>query len=210
MARYPGAEKYLPARRTLTDLRAAINHCQGCDLYQDATQAVFGEGLKRSRLIMIGETPGDVEDRTGRPFTGPAGHLLDKAMRVAGLDRDDLFLTNAVKHFRYETRGATGKRRIHKTPSQAQIAACRPWLMAELDVVRPEGAVVMGSVAGRTLYGPEFKISDHRGRVIELPDRPAWAVITIHPSAALRAEDRSAAFDGLVDDLRLAADQLAG
>lgn len=210
MARYPGAEKFLPARRSLTDLRAAIQHCEGCDLYQDATQAVFGEGLKRSRLIMIGETPGDVEDRTGHPFTGPAGRLLDKAMQVAGLDRRDLFLTNAVKHFRYETRGATGKRRIHKTPSQAQIAACRPWLAAELDVVRPEGAVILGSVAGRTIYGPQFKISDHRGQVIALPDRPVWAVISIHPSAALRADDRAEAFDGLVDDLRLAADRLAG
>lgn len=209
MVRYPGAEEYLPARRNLSDLRAAIQRCEGCDLYQDATQAVFGEGLKRSRLIMIGETPGDVEDRTGRPFTGPAGHLLDKAMRVAGLDRKEIFLTNAVKHFRYETRGASGKRRIHKTPSQSQIAACRPWLQSELEVVRPEGAVVLGSVAGRTLYGPDFTIGDHRGRVIDLPDSAAWAVITIHPSAALRADDRAAAFDGLVDDLRLAAERLA-
>lgn len=216
MVSYPGAEAYLPGRRNLTDLRAAINHCEGCDLYRDATQAVFGEGLKRSRLILIGETPGDVEDRTGHPFTGPAGHLLDKALQVAGLDRKELFLTNAVKHFRYQTRGATGKRRIHKTPSQSQIAACRPWLEAELDVVRPEGAVVLGSVAGRTLYGPDFKISDHRGRVMDLPtsaartNRAAWAVITIHPSAALRADDRAEAFDGLVEDLRLAADRLAG
>lgn len=210
MARYPGAEEFLPARRNLSELRAAINDCRGCDLYQDATQAVFGEGLKRSRLIMIGETPGDVEDRTGHPFTGPAGHLLDKAMQAAGLDRKQLFLTNAVKHFRYQTRGGTGKRRIHKTPSQAQMTACRPWLEAELDVVRPEGAVVLGSVAGRALYGPDFRISDHRGQVGELPDRPVWAVISIHPSAALRADDRAAAFDGLVDDLRLAADRLAG
>jgi DNA polymerase len=210
MARYPGAEQYLPQRRNLTELRKAIDQCRGCDLYQDATQAVFGEGLKRSRLIMIGETPGDVEDRTGQPFTGPAGHLLDKALQVAGLDRSELFLTNAVKHFRYETRGATGKRRIHKTPSQTQIAACRPWLEAELDVVRPEGAVVLGSVAAHTLYGPDFTVGDHRGTIIELPDRPAWAVITIHPSAALRADDRAAAFDGLVDDLRVAADRLAG
>ncbi|MBO0811272.1 MAG: UdgX family uracil-DNA binding protein [Microlunatus sp.] len=208
MARFPGAEDYLPARHTLTGLRTAIQGCEGCDLYRDATQAVFGEGLKRSRLIMIGETPGDVEDRTGRPFTGPAGHLLDKALQVAGLDRSDLFLTNAVKHFRYVTRGATGKRRIHKTPSQAQITACLPWLEAELDVVRPEGAVVLGSVAGRALYGPDFRIGDHRGRVVELPRRPVWSVITIHPSAALRADNRAEAFDGLVDDLRLAVDRL--
>jgi DNA polymerase len=210
MARYPGAAEFLPARRNLTALRAAVKDCRGCDLHRDATQAVFGEGLKRSRLIMIGETPGDVEDRTGRPFTGPAGRLLDKALQAAGLDRAQLFLTNAVKHFRYETRGATGKRRIHKTPSQAQITACLPWLEAELDVVRPEGAVVMGSVAGHALFGPDFRVGDLRGRVGELPDRPIWSVVTIHPSAALRADDRAAAFDGLVADLRLAAERLAG
>lgn len=210
MARYPGAQEYLPARRNLNELRTAIQSCRGCDLYQDATQAVFGEGLKRSRLIMIGETPGDVEDKTGKPFTGPAGRLLDKALQAAGLERSELFLTNAVKHFRYQTRGATGKRRIHKTPSQAQMTACRPWLEAELDVVRPEGAVVLGSVAGHTLFGPDFRISDHRGRITELPDRKIWSVITIHPSAALRADDRAEAFDGLVADLRLAADRLAG
>lgn len=210
MARYPGAQEYLPKRRNLTELRTAINGCHGCDLYQDATQAVFGEGLKRSRLVMVGETPGDVEDRTGRPFTGPAGRLLDKAMQAADLARSDLFLTNAVKHFRYETRGATGKRRIHKTPSQAQITACLPWLEAELEVVRPEGVVLMGSVAGHAFFGADFRISDHRGSVTKLPDRPFWSVVTIHPSAALRADDRAAAFDGLVADLRLAAEQLAG
>ncbi|QGN34074.1 UdgX family uracil-DNA binding protein [Microlunatus sp. Gsoil 973] len=210
MARYPGAVEFLPARHNLTALRAGIESCRGCDLYRDATQAVFGEGLKRSRLIMIGETPGDVEDRTGRPFTGPAGRLLDKALEVAGLERSELFLTNAVKHFRYETRGATGKRRIHKTPSQAQITACLPWLEAELDVVRPEGAVVMGSVAGHALFGSDFRVGDHRGRVSEPPDRQFWSVVTIHPSAALRADDRAAAFDGLVADLRLAAERLTG
>jgi uracil-DNA glycosylase len=210
MARYPGAAEFLPKRRNLTELRSAIQGCRGCDLYRDASQAVFGEGLKRSRLIMIGETPGDVEDRTGHPFTGPAGRLLDKAMQVAGLDRSEIFLTNAVKHFRFETRGATGKRRIHKTPSQGQIQACRPWLDAELEVVRPEGAVLLGSVAGHALFGQDFRVGDHRGRVSELPDRSIWAVATIHPSAALRADDRRAAFDGLVDDLRLAANQLQG
>lgn len=205
----PGAEDFLPRRRNLTALRAAVQDCRGCDLYADATQAVFGEGLRREKMIMIGEQPGDVEDRTGRPFTGPAGRLLDKAMQAAGIDRSEVFLTNAVKHFRFQTRGATGKRRIHKTPSGQQIRACRPWLDAELDVVRAEVAVVLGSVAGKAIFGPDFRVGDHRGRVVELPERPVRAVTTIHPSAALRADDRRAMFDGLVADLELAVATLA-
>jgi DNA polymerase len=210
MAGYPGAAEFLPQRRNLSALRAAVHDCRGCDLYAGATQAVFGEGLRRSRLIMIGEQPGDVEDRTGRPFTGPAGRLLDKALAAAGIDRSEVFLTNAVKHFRFQTRGATGKRRIHKTPGQLQLQACRPWLEAELDVVRPDGAVILGSVAGKAVFGPDFRVAAYRGRVVDLPDRTGWALTTIHPSAALRSDNREEMFDGLVADLELAAHVLAG
>ncbi|QDP95033.1 UdgX family uracil-DNA binding protein [Microlunatus elymi] len=206
---YPGAEDFLPQRQNLASLRSAVQDCRGCDLYATAIQAVFGEGLRRSRLIMIGEQPGDVEDHTGRPFTGPAGRLLDKALVQAGIERSEVFLTNAVKHFRFRTRGATGKRRIHQTPSQSQVNACRPWLEAELDVVKPEGAVVLGSVAGKSIFGPDFTVGSHRGTVGELPGRPIWSVSTIHPSAALRAENRAVLYEGLVADLELAARTLA-
>jgi DNA polymerase len=204
------AEDFLPDRRNLTELRRAVQSCRGCALYADASRAVFGEGLRRSRLMLIGETPGDVEDRTGRPFTGPAGHLLDKALSAAEIDRSEVYLTNAVKHFRFVTRGATGKRRIHQTPTAGQIRACHPWLRSELETVRPEGVVLLGSVAGKSIFGPDYRVGDHRGHIVGLPDTTAWSVATIHPSAALRADDREVMFAGLVDDLRLAASQLSG
>jgi DNA polymerase len=207
---YPGAEQFLPEHRTITALRESVQGCRGCDLYADATQAVFGEGKLAARLIMIGEQPGDVEDKTGRPFTGPAGRLLDKALAAAGINREEVFLTNAVKHFRFETRGASGKRRIHKSPSQQQMIACRPWMEAELDTVKPEGVVVLGSVAGKALFGSDFRVGDHRGKITELPDRAIWSLTTIHPSAALRADNRQEMFDGLVADLELAARTLTG
>lgn len=206
---YPGAGQFLPDRPTITALRESVQGCRGCDLYADATRAVFGEGRLASRLAMIGEQPGDVEDRTGRPFTGPAGRLLDKALDAAGIAREDVYLTNAVKHFRFQTRGAGGNRRIHKSPSQQQMVACRPWMDAELDAVRPEGVVVLGSVAGKALFGPGFRVGDHRGRVAELPQRSIWSVTTIHPSAALRADNRQEMFAGLVADLELAAQTLS-
>lgn len=202
---HPGAEEFLPARPGPRNLRTAIEGCRGCDLYADATQAVFGEGPRGAPLMLIGEQPGDVEDRRGRPFTGPAGRLLDRALADAGLDRDRLYLTNAVKHFRFEHRG---KRRIHQRPTLGQTTACRPWLTAELTVVEPDGVVLLGSLAGQSLLGPDYRVGDHRGRIFDLPDGTAWVLATVHPSAALRAENREEVYAGLVDDLRLAAAQL--
>jgi DNA polymerase len=152
-------------------------------------------------MVLVGEQPGDVEDKEGRVFVGPAGRLLDKALSAAGLDRDDLYVTNAVKHFRFERRG---KRRIHKTPSVGQIVACGPWLTRELEVVKPTVVVVLGAVAARSLFGTGFKVTKHRGEAMELPDGTA-AVATVHPSAVLRSEEYRRDFGLFVDDLRAAA-----
>ena len=210
--RHPGATAFLPAHPDLDDLRAAAQACEGCDLFADATQTVFGAGSPTARLMFVGEQPGDVEDVRGEPFVGPAGALLARAVAAAGLDEVPRWTTNAVKHFRFTERG---KRRIHEKPSAAHSTACRPWLAAELAAVRPSVLVALGATAAGSLFGSGFRLTAARGTVLDWPpakgdfvDDPTRidaAFATIHPSAVLRAPDdeRDAAFDGLVADLRI-------
>lgn len=204
---YPGAEPFMPARRTIPALSKAIHDCRGCDLYKDATQAVFGDGARDARLVLVGEQPGDVEDREGEPFVGPAGRVLDRALEEVGLSRDEVWLTNAVKHFRFTQRG---KRRMHEGPSRWQVAACQPWLLAELDAVRPQGIVSLGATAGQSLFGAGFRVGASRGRVLDpLEGREEWVVATIHPSAVLRGKERrDELYAGFVADLHVARDAL--
>lgn len=205
---YPGAEPFLPERPSISSLREAVRSCRGCELYQEGTQAVFGAGPAHAGIVMVGEQPGDQEDKQGRPFVGPAGRLLDRAVDEAGLDPAAIYRTNAVKHFHF--RSDNGKRRIHATPSGWHVAACQPWLLTELDVIHPAGVVLLGATAGRSLLGTKFRVGDLRGRRLDPGSLPCqWMVATIHPSAALRAENRDEMFDGLVRDLRVAADCLA-
>src|SRR4051794_24726001 len=201
------ASEVLPPRLSLKALREAAARCRGCDLYEDATQTVFGEGRKSSRTMLVGETPGDREDREGHPFVGPAGRELDKALERAGIDRADVYVTNAVKHFRFEERG---KRRIHQRPDARHIRACRPWLEAELRQVRPEALVVMGAVAAQSLLGSSFRVTQHRGELLD-SDLAPIVVATIHPSAILRErtdEDRVRQREAFTSDLQVAADAL--
>jgi DNA polymerase len=200
-----GAEEYVPDKGGLTAMRKAVQGCRGCDLYRDATRAVFGEGPAKARMMLVGETPGDQEDKQGHPFVGPAGALLDRALADAGIDRTDAYLTNAVKHFAFTERG---KRRIHQKPGRTEVVACRPWLLAELDAVRPDLVVLLGATAAQSLLGTGFRVTKERGRVVELPDRAVRAVATVHPSAVLRSDDREAAYRDLVADLRFAASEL--
>ena len=179
------ASEFLPARRSLQSLREAAAGCRGCHLWRRATQTVFGEGLKRSRLMMVGEMPGDREDRQGKPFVGPAGRELDKALDAVGIDRKDVYITNVVKHFAFEERG---KRRLHRTPKRFEVLACRPWLDAELEVVQPEALVLLGATAGKALLGSGFKLTPARGKPIESELAPLVSA-TIHPSAILRQRD---------------------
>ena len=209
-SRRPGAQEWVPEDPTLPDLRTAVQQCQGCELYRDATQGVMGDGAPDARLLLLGEQPGDQEDQQGEPFVGPAGRVLDDALADAEIAGDDVFRTNVVKHFRWS--GTRGKRRIHQSPHKGHVEACRPWLLAELDLVRPRGVVVLGATAGHALYGPQFRVGDARGRPLPWPEdlalerAPAWAIATAHPSAVLRArDDRRAAYDALVADLRVAA-----
>ena len=206
---YIGAEGFVPDTKSLRRLAAAAAGCHGCDLYGAATQTVFGRGPKTARLLFVGEQPGDVEDREGAPFVGPAGRLLDKALAEVGLDRSTVYLTNAVKHFRWRATDR-GSRRIHQKPSAAQVKACRPWLDAELAIVRPAVIVALGAVAAQELLGPAFRVTRSRGALLPWPpDRadPRQRILaTIHPSAVLRADDQRAALAGLVADLRVAAD----
>jgi DNA polymerase len=193
----------VPSRGGLAALRRAAADCHGCDLYKDATQTVFGDGPGTARLMMVGEQPGDREDVAGEPFVGPAGKLLDRALADAGIDRAEVYLTNAVKHFKF-TLPERGKRRIHKKPSQGEISACKPWLLAELDRVRPELVVLLGATAAAALLGKDFRLTERRGELVELA-QGIPAVATVHPSAVLRAPDREAAYQGLVADLVVAA-----
>jgi DNA polymerase len=182
---------------------AEAERCRACPLWKNATQTVFGDGADGAAMVLVGEQPGDQEDRKGRPFVGPAGRLLDEALDAAGISREQVYVTNAVKHFKWTPRG---KRRIHKTPSVAEALACKPWLDHELTVLAPDVVVLMGATAVRSVLGPGRRIGDLRGRVLE--DGPAKAtVVTTHPSAVVRleGEDRRAGFDALVADLRLAA-----
>jgi uracil-DNA glycosylase family protein len=203
MTSHPGAAEWVPPAADLSALERAIQDCRGCDLYRDTIQAVFGEGPVTARVVLVGEQPGDQEDKAGRPFVGPAGRLLDRALADAGIDRDDAYVTNAVKHFRFSTRGE-GKRRLHKTPDVGHITACRPWLTAELAVLDPEVVVALGAVAGRALLGASYRVTKQRGQVLELPDGGA-AVGTVHPSSVLRSDDRTAAYEEFVADLQKVA-----
>jgi uracil-DNA glycosylase family protein len=186
---------------TLKDLRAEAEGCRNCDLYKDATQTVFGEGPAKARLFLVGETPGDHEDKEGHVFVGPAGHLLDRAFTDLGVDRKKIYLTNAVKHFKFEERG---KRRIHKTPNRAEQVACLPWLRSELAEVKPELVVCLGAVAARALLGNSFRLTQHRGEILDLPEFNTKVTATVHPSAVLRADNRKEAYDDFVKDLRTA------
>jgi uracil-DNA glycosylase family protein len=206
-----GAEHFLPTgRKSLSGLRKAAADCQGCPLYEPASQTVFGAGPARARLMLIGETPGDYEDQAGEPFVGPAGRVLDRVLEDVGLDRDQLYLTNAVKHFKFVQRG---KRRLHKTPSQAESTACAPWWRAEIAAVRPELLVCLGAVAAKAVLGPAFRVTKQHGQILAAPDSlPAGLriVATVHPSAVLRAEDRDTVYKGLRDDLVVARKVLDG
>ncbi|MFI6790078.1 UdgX family uracil-DNA binding protein [Nonomuraea sp. NPDC050383] len=200
-----GAARFLPGHLDLDSLREASAGCQGCDLYRNASRTVFGEGPARARFMLVGEQPGDQEDRKGAPFVGPAGRILDRGLEEAGIDRDDVYVTNAVKHFSFVLRG---KRRIHQKPTAAEVEACQPWLTAELAVVEPEVVVVLGATAARSLLGAAFRVTRQRGEPVPLGD--ALAVATIHPSAVLRAPDRDAAYAGFLADLRVAAGTVKG
>jgi DNA polymerase len=196
------AEEFLPPRLNLKSLREAAKHCEGCDLYKDATQTVFGEGPRRASLILVGEVPGDEEDKQGHPFVGPAGRLLDEALEQAGVSRDEVYVTNAVKHFRWEPRG---KRRLHKKPTARQIEACRPWLQSEILVVKPRVIVCLGATAAQSILGPTFRITKQRGKFFA--GEQAWITATYHPSAILRAPDqvdRDKKRGELIEDLRRA------
>jgi DNA polymerase len=201
-----GAAAYLPERRSLNALRAAVQDCHGCDLYRDATQAVFGEGPTKARLMLVGEVPGDREDIEGEPFVGPAGGVLRKALAEVGIEIDDAYVTNAVKHFKWRPRG---KRRLHQTPRAGEVSACRPWLEAEVAAVGPEAIVALGATATRSLFGPGVRVMRDRGELLE-SDLAPLAAVTIHPSAVLRAGDeREEAYDSFVADLQVVADAMA-
>ena len=192
----------MPARLSLAALRRAAHSCQGCELYKKATQTVFGEGPRRARLMLVGEMPGDREDVEGEPFVGPAGALLDKALAEAGLKRDEVYVTNVVKHFRWEPRG---KRRLHKKPGAGHIEACRPWLEAEILVTKPPLIVCLGATAAQALLGRSFRVTKQRGKVIKNGEGPAM-LATYHPAAILRAvdEDRARMRREFTADLRRA------
>ncbi|MFI5798326.1 UdgX family uracil-DNA binding protein [Streptomyces sp. NPDC051677] len=201
------AEPFLPdGPRGLPALRRAAAQCRGCPLHRDATQTVFGAGNVHARVMLVGEQPGDQEDRQGKPFVGPAGKLLDRALEEAGIDPADAYVTNAVKHFKF-TQAEPRKRRIHKAPNLRETTACAPWLAAELAAVEPELIVVLGATAGKALLGSSFRVGQVRGTVLEeeIHGRRERLVPTVHPSSVLRADDREAAFQGLVQDLRAAA-----
>ena len=209
------AADFVPETRDLDDLTEAAHSCKGCDLYLDATQTVFGAGSAEAEMMLVGEQPGDQEDKAGAPFVGPAGKLLDKALVAADVDRDRLYVTNAVKHFKF-TLGERGKRRIHKTPSRTEVVSCRPWLLAEINAVRPDVLMLLGATAAQSLMGSTFRLTAHRGEALRLPDADdlgvdPHVVVTAHPSSVLRGppDDREKAFEALVSDLRFAAGLLA-
>jgi DNA polymerase len=202
------ATPFLPERRSLSALREAVGGCRGCHLWRGAKQAVFGEGLKRSRVMLIGEQPGDKEDLAGKPFVGPAGRELDRGLEAAGIVRGDAYVTNVVKHFKFEERG---RRRIHQTPKRFEIDACTPWLDEELKVVKPEAVVLLGATAAKALLGSSFRVTQHRGELLDSELAPLVSA-TIHPSAILRAPDeraRAAEREAFARDLRVVAEALS-
>jgi DNA polymerase len=199
------AEPFLPERRSLSALRTAAASCKGCPLWAPATQTVFGEGSAKARVLLVGEQPGDREDLEGAPFVGPAGRELDRGLESAGIDRKLVYVTNAVKHFKFEPRG---KRRIHQKPSWSELAACRPWVDAEIDAVGPEVIVCLGATAAQSLLGRSFRVTRQRGEAIGAGPLADWIVATIHPSAILRQRDdaaRRAERAAFADDLRVVA-----
>jgi DNA polymerase len=202
------ATPYLPERLSLKALREAAAGCRGCHLWRPATQTVFGEGRKSSRLMLVGEQPGDKEDLAGKPFVGPASRELDRGLEAAGIDRADAYLTNVVKHFSFEERG---RRRIHQTPKRFEVDACRPWLDAELEVVKPEALVLLGAIAAKALLGGSFKVTQHRGELLD-SDLAPIVCATVHPSSILRQPDearRVAEREAFAEDLRVVAKTLA-
>jgi uracil-DNA glycosylase len=225
-----GATPFVPQGADLETLKEAARTCRGCDLYKNATQTVFGRGGSNARLVLVGEQPGDVEDQRGLPFVGPAGHLLRRAVGDVDIDVSQLYITNAVKHFKFE-RSARGPRRIHRTPDREEILACRPWLVAEFARLRPIGVVALGATAAQALLGPDFRVTRSRGKRMPWPaaahrpedfgrdsiagqtgsrepDGGAFIMATLHPSAILRADDRERAYAGFVADLAVAAEAL--
>jgi uracil-DNA glycosylase len=196
-----GAEPFVPETTSLKTLSHAAEGCRGCPLWADATQTVFGEGSRTAQLVLVGEQPGDQEDRQGAPFVGPAGRVLWQCLAEAGIDRADVYVTNAVKHFKHTTRG---KRRLHKKPNAAEIEACHPWVEAELRAVRARAVIALGATAARSLVGSNVAIAGSRGARFDLDGRPLW--ITYHPSAVLRADERAAEIrSAIVADLRTVA-----
>ena len=199
-----GAEPFVPSRGGLAALRRAAEGCRGCELWSSATQTVFGEGPGRAPLMLVGEQPGDREDLSGHTFVGPAGRVLDSGLEMAGIERESVYLTNAVKHFRWK---AKGKRRLHERPARSHIVACQPWLRAELERLTPRVLVLMGAVAAQSLLGPDFSVTRCRGRLESPPDGLPTVVVTVHPSSILRGpdEERRTRLDAFAADLRLAA-----
>ena len=196
------ATAFLPERLSLKALREAAAGCHGCHLWRPATQTVFGKGRKSSRLMLVGEQPGDREDLAGKPFVGPAGRELDRGLEAAGIERADAYLTNVVKHFKFEERG---RRRIHQTPRRFEVDACRPWLDAELEVVKPEALIILGATAAKALLGNSFKVTQHRGELLDSELAPLVSA-TIHPSAILRSRseaERAAEREAFAADLRV-------
>jgi uracil-DNA glycosylase len=196
----------LPERLSLPALREAAAGCRACPLWESATQTVFGAGRASAEVMLVGEQPGDQEDKAGEPFVGPAGRLLDRALEEAGIDRTDAYVTNAVKHFKWQPRG---KRRIHQKPSWTELAACRPWLDAELRVVKPRALVLLGATAAQSLLGRHFRVTKQRGELLE-SDLAELVLATVHPSAILRADNREAEFEAFVGDLKVVAAALRG
>ena len=203
-----GAGSFIPKTLDLEEMRRAAASCQGCDLYRHATQTVFGRGPATARSVLVGEAPGDQEDLQGAPFVGPAGEVLHRALVEAGLPREDIYVTNVVKHFKFVR---TPKRRIHQTPGAVEIGACRPWLEAELAVIRPEILVCLGATASKALLGPDYRLMKERGKILKTPWAPKL-LATLHPSAVLRAEDRPGQerlYGFLLTDLKLVAAELS-
>jgi len=202
------ATQFLPERRSLKTLRDAAAGCRGCHLWRGATQTVFGDGRKAARVMLVGEQPGDREDKAGEPFVGPAGRELDRGLEAAGIERADAYVTNVVKHFKFEERG---RRRIHQTPKRFEIDACRPWLEEELKAVKPEALVLLGATAAKALLGSSFRVTQHRGELLDSDLAPIVSA-TIHPSAILRGPDeasRAQEREAFAEDLLVVAEALA-
>jgi uracil-DNA glycosylase len=201
------AEPLVPPSPTLDSLRKAAAGCKACDLWKRGTQTVFGEGRRSAHVMMVGEQPGDKEDLAGRPFVGPAGGVLDKALAAAGIEREDVYVTNIVKHFKWEPRG---KRRLHKKPNAIEISACRPWLEAEISVVKPQVVVLLGATAAQGVLGRDFRVTQHRGTWVKSEIAP-FVLATVHPSSILRALDDDARHEEMrkfIADLTVVAQQL--